>query len=159
MKAQPYVDGSNVNLYGVSLGGNLVLNLVSRVPSIRTAILGAPAAIWFLGVQATAASGPDRFKGAKPDAEVARKGIEPIRTPILILVGTADSLLPLDEVLHDALAKAGKSVRMEVYEHGYHDFCLGPQGQERKDLPQGEVLLDSALDALEKSVAFVKNGK
>ena len=31
-----------------------------------------------------------------------------------------------------------------------------PQGQTRKDLPRGEVLLDSALDALEKSVLFVK---
>ena len=41
-------------------------------------------------------------------------------------------------------------------EHGYHDFCLGPQGQKRTDLPQGEALLDSALDALEKSVLFVK---
>jgi hypothetical protein len=40
-------------------------------------------------------------------------------------------------MLHDALAAQGKSVRMEVYEHGYHDFCLGPQGQKRTDLPQG----------------------
>ena len=30
---------------------------------------------------------------------------------------------------------------MEVYEHGYHDFCLGPQGHKRADLPNGEVLL------------------
>ena len=30
------------------------------------------------------------------------------------------------------------------------------QGQKRSDLPQGEALLDSALDALEKSVAFTK---
>ena len=59
-------------------------------------------------------------------------------------------------LLHDALAAGGKQVRMEVYEHGYHDFCLGPQGQKRNDMPQGEVLLDSALDALEKSVLFVK---
>jgi hypothetical protein len=54
------------------------------------------------------------------------------------------------------MAKAGKSVRMDVYEHGYHDFVLGPQGQNRPDLPRGEVLLGGALDALEKSVQFVK---
>jgi acetyl esterase/lipase len=113
--------------------------------------------MWFLGIQTPAgASGADRFKGVKPDPEVARKNIEPVKTPVLILVGTADSLLPVTRMLHDSLAEAGKSVRLEIYEHGYHDFCLGPQGQARKDLPQGEVLLDSALDALEKSVLFVK---
>jgi len=105
-----------------------------------------------------AAAGPDRFKNLKPDPEISRKNIEPIRTPVLILVGTADGLLPVTIMLHDALAAAGKSVRMEVYENGYHDFCLGPQGQKRPDLPQGEALFDSALDALEKSVLFV-NGK
>ena len=71
-------------------------------------------------------------------------------------MGTADSLLPVTRMLHDALAAAGKPVRMEVYQNGYHDFCLGPQGQKRPDLPNGEALLDSALDALEKSVLFVK---
>jgi dipeptidyl-peptidase-4 len=158
VKALPYVDASNVNLYGVSLGGNLVMNLASRRP-VHSVIAGAPAAIWFLGMTmpaGTPATGPDRFKNMKPDPEVARKNIEPIQSPILILVGTADSLLPVTTMLHDALAAANKSVRMEVYEGGYHDFCLGPQGHNRPDLPKGEALLDSTLDALEKSVRFVK---
>jgi dienelactone hydrolase len=157
VKTLPYVDSTRLNLYGVSLGGNLVMNLVSRV-QVNSAIVGAPAAMWFLGIPVTpgAPAGPDRFKNMKPDPEISRKNIEPIRTPILILVGTADSLLPVTTLLHDALAAAGKSVRMEVYEHGYHDFCLGPQGHNRPDLPQGEALLDSTLDALEKSVQFVK---
>ena len=156
VKTLKHVDASRLNLYGVSLGGNLVMQLVSRV-SVNAAIVGAPAAMWFLGIRTPAgASGADRFKGVKPDPEVARKNIEPVKTPVLILVGTADSLLPVTRMLHDSLAEAGKSVHLEIYEHGYHDFCLGPQGQTRKDLPQGEVLLDSALDALEKSVLFVK---
>jgi dipeptidyl-peptidase-4 len=157
VKTLPYVDPNRLNLYGVSLGGNLVMNLVARV-NVNSAIVGAPAAIWFLGMNMSggAPSGPDRFKNMKPDPEIARKNIEPIRTPILILVGTADSLLPVTTMLHDALAAAGKTVRMEVYEHGYHDFCLGPQGHNRPDLPNGEALLDSTLDALEKSVLFVK---
>jgi dipeptidyl-peptidase-4 len=157
VKALPYVDPNRLNLYGVSLGGNLVMNLISRVP-VNSAIVGAPAAIWFLGMSMPQGgpSGPDRFKNMKPDPEISRKNIEPIRTPVLILVGTADSLLPVATMLHDALAAAGKTIRMEVYDHGYHDFCLGPQGQKRPDLPQGEALLDSALDALEKSVLFAK---
>ena len=41
VKALPYVDPGRLNLYGVSLGGNLVMNLVSRVP-VNSAIVGAP---------------------------------------------------------------------------------------------------------------------
>jgi dipeptidyl-peptidase-4 len=152
----PYVDGSRLSLYGVSLGGNLVLYLISKTPDIHAAILGAPAPIWFLGVQAPIRDGHPDFSVAKPDPAVAGANIAPIRTPMLILVGTEDPLLPLGTSLYEQLAKAGKPVDMEVYEHGYHDFVLGPQGQKRPDLAQGEILLEGALDALEKSVSFVK---
>ena len=156
VKALPYVDPQDINLYGVSLGGNLVMNLTSRAP-VHAAIVGAPAVLWFLGIPMPArqaAPGTDPFKDAKPDPEVTRKNIEPIKSPVLILVGTADRLMPVAIMLHDALAAAGKTVRLDIYEGGYHDFCLGPQGQKRPDLPQGEALYDSALDALEKSVQF-----
>lgn len=158
VKGLKYVDANRLSLYGVSLGGNLVMHLISRVPAHR-AIVGAPAVVWFLGARfpAKPAPGLDAFADIKIDPEVARKNIEPIKTPVLILVGKADKLLGMAHMLHDALAEAGKSVRLEIYDHGYHDFCLGPQGQTRKDLPRGEILLDSALDALEKSVAFVKD--
>ncbi|HSD65838.1 MAG TPA: prolyl oligopeptidase family serine peptidase [Vicinamibacteria bacterium] len=156
VKALPYVDGTRVSLYGVSLGGNLVAYLVSRVPTIHAAVLGAPAPIWFLGMQPSTAGGRPDLSSAKPDPAVAKANIEPIRTPVLILVGTDDRLLPMATTLHDLLQQAGKSVRMDVYEHGYHDFVLGPQGQSRPDLPRGEILLQGALDALELSVSFVK---
>ena len=64
--------------------------------------------------------------------------------------------VPLDTVLHDELVKHGKDVRMEVYEHGYHDFVLGNQGQKRGDLPRGEFLMQGALDALDLTVKYVK---
>jgi dipeptidyl aminopeptidase/acylaminoacyl peptidase len=156
VKALPYVDPARISLYGVSLGGNLAAYLISKAPTIHTAILGAPAPIWFLGVSMPAGGGRPDLSAVKPDLAVATANIEPIKTPVLILVGTEDRLLPIDTVLHDLLAKAGKTVRMDVYEHGYHDFVLGPQGQNRPDLPRGEVLLGGALDALEKSVQFVK---
>jgi hypothetical protein len=65
--------------------------------------------------------------------------------------------MPLDIVLHDQLVKHGKSARLEIYEHGYHDFVLGNQGQKRGDLPGGEILLPGALEALELTVKFVKD--
>jgi acetyl esterase/lipase len=100
-------------------------------------------------------AGHTELSTPQPDAAVAAANIAPIQTPLLIFAGTEDRLLPLDTALHDLLSKAGKSVRMEVYEHGYHDFVLGPQGQKRADLPHGEILLAGALDALEKSVLFI----
>jgi dienelactone hydrolase len=151
-----YVDGSRVSLYGVSLGGNLVAYLISKVPTIHAAILGAPAPIWFLGLAWPAGGGRADFSKVAPDPAVAQANIAPIRTPVLILVGTEDRLLPMGTALHDLLEKAGKPVRMDVYEHGYHDFVLGPQGQNREDLPRGEILLQGALDALELTVSFVK---
>ena len=157
VKALPYVDRTRVSLYGVSLGGNLVMYLVSQVTDIHAAILGAPAPMWFLGIRKPGSQG-NAFADGTPDPVVASKNIAAIRTPILILVGTADRLLGVSTALHDHLVSAGKPVRMEVYEHGYHDFVLGPQGQNRPDLSSGEVLLDSALDALEKSVKFVPHG-
>ena len=73
IKALPYVDASRINLYGVSLGGNLVMNLVSRVP-VNAAIVGAPAVIWFLGMKMPppGATGADRLKNMKPDPEISR---------------------------------------------------------------------------------------
>jgi len=156
VKGLPYVDGSRVSLYGVSLGGNLVAYLISKVPTIHAAILGAPAPIWFLGVQMPAGGGLPDLSKATPDPAVADANIAPIRTPVLILVGTEDRLITMATTLHDLLEKAGKPVRMDVYEHGYHDFVLGPQGQNRQDLPRGEVLLPGALEALDLSVSFVK---
>jgi dipeptidyl-peptidase-4 len=156
VKRLPYVDASRVSLYGVSLGGNLVAYLISRVPTIHAAILGAPAPIWFLGMKPPAGGGRPDLSKLTLDAAVAEANVAPIRTPVLILVGTEDRLLPMATTLHDLLQRAGKPVRMDVYEHGYHDFVLGPQGQSRPDLPRGEVLLEGALDALERSVAFVK---
>jgi dipeptidyl aminopeptidase/acylaminoacyl peptidase len=156
VRALPYVDAARTSVYGVSLGGNLVLFLASQIPDLHAVVAGAPAAMWFLGMER---QGPGRldFSVAEPNAEKLVAHITPIQTPILILVGTLDPLLALDEVLHEQLAMHGKQVRMEIYEHGYHDFVLGAQGQNRPDLQNGEILLQGALDALERTVEFVRD--
>jgi dienelactone hydrolase len=157
-KQLAYVDPARISLYGVSLGGNLVLFLAAKVPTLRSVVAGAPAPIWFLG-HTLPPNGPrPDFAKLPLDEAVVKANIAPIETPILIQVGTADRLQELDQVLHDQLVKHGKKVRMEVYEHGYHDFVLGPQGQQRRDMPQGEYLMQGTLDALERSVKFVKTG-
>jgi dienelactone hydrolase len=152
----PYVKSTEISVYGVSLGGNLALYLASRVPDLHAVVLGAPAPIWFLGYHKRPAT-DDLWKAAPADEQSVRENITPIRAPILMLVGTADRLLGMDEVLHAELVKAGKKVRMEIHEHGYHDFVLGNQGHKRDDLPRGEYLMQGALDALERTVKFVRN--
>jgi len=156
VQSLPYVKRSEVSVYGVSLGGNLAMYLASRVPTLHAVVAGAPAPIWFLGLHLNSDGSRPDFNTARADPVIAKENIAPIKMPILILVGTEDGLLPLDATLHDELTKAGKSVRMEVFEHGYHDFVLGNQGQQRKDLPRGEILLPGALEALELTVKFVK---
>ncbi|MGH8177867.1 MAG: alpha/beta hydrolase family protein [Steroidobacter sp.] len=157
VRALPYVDRARISVYGASLGGNLALYLASKAPALQAVVLGAPAPIWFLGHKLPVEGPRPDFATMALDAEVTRANIAPIQTPILIQVGKNDRLLPLDTVLHDQLVKYGKQVRMEVYEHGYHDFVLGPQGQKRADMPKGEYLMQGALDALERSVQFVKS--
>jgi dipeptidyl aminopeptidase/acylaminoacyl peptidase len=159
VRALPYVDGSRVSVYGVSLGGNLALFLASKVPDLHAVVVGAPAPMWFLGVQMPAGGARPDLSTLRANPEIAGANIATIATPILMLVGTADPLLAIDRTLHDELASRGKSIRMEIYEHGYHDFVLGPQGHMRRDLPQGEILLQGALDALERTVEFVKKGE
>jgi dienelactone hydrolase len=156
----PYVKRAEVSVYGVSLGGNLAMFMASRVPTLHKVVLGAPAPIWFLGYDLQrGAPRPDFATTPPPDPEYAKQNIAPVQVPVLILVGSEDGLQSLDARLHDELVRNGKNVRMEVYEHGYHDFVLGNQGQQRKDLPRGEFLLQGALDALDLTVKFVKAPK
>ena len=157
--ALPYVDPDRVSVYGVSLGGNLVMFLASKIPTLRAVVAGAPAPMWFLGAGNAPGPATAGENAVEIDTEYAAAHIATIRTPILIQVGNVDRLIEIDRVLHDQLAVHGKAVRMEIYEHGYHDFVLGPQGQTRGDLPQGEILLQGALDALDRSLRFIETGR
>ena len=152
----PYVVRGNVSVYGVSLGGNLVMYLASRVPTLHAVVAGAPAPIWFLGYKVGPNWSLPDFAKVGPDPVTSKENITPIKMPVLIIVGTEDRFVPLDIRLHDELVKNGKSARLEIYEHGYHDFVLGNQGHKRDDLPRGEILLPGALDALELTIKFLK---
>jgi pimeloyl-ACP methyl ester carboxylesterase len=148
---------AEVRVYGVSLGGTLAMFLASRVPTVRAVVAGAPAPIWFLGAKLNSDGSRPDFDKMQFDPATVRENIAPIRMPVLIIVGSEDRLQPLAITLHDELARQGKAAHLEIFEHGYHDFVLGNQGQERKDLPRGEILLPGALEALELTVKFLKD--
>jgi dipeptidyl aminopeptidase/acylaminoacyl peptidase len=153
VKSQPFVDSNRLHVYGVSLGGDVTMHLLSRV-KLRAAVLGAGAPLSFLAVQTDPNAKPEeRFKNMSMDRDAAMQRINAVQTPLLILVGTKDSLLPIDRRLHDLMAEAGKPVRMEVYENGYHDFVMGPQGHAGR----AEPLMDITLTALENTLKFLRD--
>ena len=94
-------------------------------------------------------------KDATLDTERSKTAILKIHKPVLIQVGTADSLMHLDRLVYEQLTAAGKRTRLEIYEKGYHDFVIGPQGQPGRDEP----LLDITLLALESSLKWVRDLK
>lgn len=151
VRGLPFVDAARIHVYGVSLGGDVVMHLISRT-KVRAAVLGAPAPFRYLGARGSG-TGADRLKNLTVDAERTAKNVATVETPVLILVGTKDGLIAIDRPLHDALEKAGKKVRMEIYEGGYHDFVMGPQGQKGRSEP----LLDITLTALENTLRFLKD--
>ncbi len=148
LREQKYVDPQRISVYGVSLGGNLVAHLIGRT-KLHAAVLGAPAVLEFLGVEGWK---PGSAEG-KVNEAVAKRNIAAMQCPVLLLVGTKDGLLAVDEPFHDLAVAGGKAVTMLIYENGYHDFVMGPQGHAGR----AEPLLDATLAALERTVEFVKN--
>src|SRR5262245_59886775 len=67
VRSLPFVKRSEVSVYGVSLGGNLVMFLASRVTDLHAVVAGAPAPIWFLGLQLPSDGSRPDFATAKAD--------------------------------------------------------------------------------------------
>ena len=156
----PYVDPERIHVYGVSLGGDVTMHIISRT-RVRAAILGAGAPMTYLslrglgppGKDVTPAQRAEFFRTAPIDMNLVGPRLQAVSCPLMILVGTDDGLMGLSERLHDLLEQAGKPVRLEVYENGYHDFVMGPQGHPGRDEP----LMDITLDALEEALRFFRN--
>lgn len=145
VRSRPEMDAKKVVVYGVSRGGSVALHTVARSP-VAAVILGAPAPAGFIGAEAKTGG------GYTIDEALATRNVAAITTPVLILVGTEDRLLELAHPLHDRLAAAGKIVRLDIYEKGYHDFVAGPQGHEGR----AEPLMDITMQALDLALEWAR---
>ncbi len=136
----PYVRKDRVTIYGVSLGGSVTMHLLAQVKPWR-AILGAGAPMAFFGMSRD---------GKSIDEARTAKNLASVETPLMLLVGTKDSLIDVNRRVYEELTKTGKKVRLDIFENGYHDFVAGPQGHQGRDEP----LMDITLDALNLALQF-----
>lgn len=157
VRTLPYVDKDRIGLYGVSLGGDVVLHLAARA-NVRAVVLGAPAARNFLGAQRFASGQRlDDYSNEAPppiDEAIAKANIAAMQNQTLLLVGTKDGLLPLTKALYQHIAAAGKPAELHIYRNGYHDFPMGPQCHDPVRFPQ--PFIDATKDSLELTVAWLK---
>ena len=125
---------------------------------VKSAILGAPATIWFLGMTVP----PRRHRAGSLQGREARSRDREEEH-------RADQDAGADPGRHRRQPAAGRDVpprrarrAEQIGAHGslrgrLSRLRAGPAGPQAPDLPQGEALFDSGLDALEKSVRFVKS--
>jgi dipeptidyl-peptidase 4 len=137
LKAQPYVDGERVGVFGWSYGGYMSLNLVMRAPGVfAAAVSGAPVTDWSLYDTAYT----ERYMGT-PQANAAGYAGSSVlgvagqlQDPLLVLHGMADDnvLFEHSTRLFKVLQEANKPFEVMVYpghKHGLlRQASVGPHG-------------------------------
>lgn len=137
LKAQPYVDGQRVAVFGWSYGGYMALNLVMRAPGVfAAAASGAPVTDWSLYDTAYT----ERYMGT-PQANAAGYAgssvlgvAAQLQDPLLVLHGMADDnvLFEHSTRLFKVLQEANKPFEVMVYpghKHGLlRQASVGPHG-------------------------------
>ncbi len=158
----PFVDAARINVYGSSLGGHLVARVAGQ-RKVHAAIIGGGVLTGLLGARIPQAA-PSRTQGAFDDlpldAVMARRNVEAIQCPILLLVGQDDFMANINRKFYDLMVQAGKPVRMEFYLHAYHGFETGPgsmAGPGKGAAKGTPPVLEGTLDALQRSVDFARD--
>ena len=155
--ALPFVDRARITLYGSSLGGHLVARMAGQ-RTVHGAILGGAVLLGLLGAKAPDVAGRqnDAYRDLPLDAAMARRNVEAIRCPMLLLVGQDDFMADINGKFYDLMVQAHKPVRMEFYLHAYHGFETGPGAMAGPGMGK-QPLLEGTLDALERSIEFAGN--
>ena len=101
--ARPEVDPQRIAMYGQSLGGAIGLNVMADRPEIKCGVFESPFASW-RSIAACAIGGDNpnllcRTLAAIliPDSHSPTDAIARINRPMLLLHGTADSIIPISQ--------------------------------------------------------------
>ncbi|MCH6552017.1 MAG: alpha/beta fold hydrolase [Planctomycetes bacterium] len=118
--ARDDLDPARLGLYGQSLGGSIALNVMADRPELRVAVIESAFASWrLMAANAVGGDPPNPLARAlaailikddrRPDEAIARVG-----RPILILHGTADSIIPVSHGRRLAAASNGHATLIEL---------------------------------------------
>jgi dipeptidyl aminopeptidase/acylaminoacyl peptidase len=157
IRSLPFVDASRIHLYGSSYGANLAAHLAGRRDA-RSVVMGGGVILGLLGATPPRlVPGVDKKKAflhLPVDPKLARRNVEAIRCPVLLLVGGDDFLADINRQFYDLMIQAGKPIQLELYNGAYHGFETGPGAMAGPGA--GMPLLEGSLDALNRAVAFLK---
>ncbi len=119
------VDPGRIGMYGQSLGGSIALNLMADRSEIRAAVIESAFASWREMAASAVGSNPPGFlsrllaKMLIKDDHRPVDAIGRIDRPILLLHGTADTIVPIGHGRR--LAKAGSMAALAELEGGEHN--------------------------------------
>jgi dipeptidyl-peptidase 4 len=135
LKAQPWVDGSRVGVWGWSGGGTITLNLMTRSREFKAGIAGAPVTDWrfydskwgesFLKLPQNNPAGYDK-------ASLIPRARD-LHGSLLLIYGTYDDNVhpQNEEAFMNALIAAGKPYRVVLFPMRKHGFVDTPALIER----------------------------
>jgi dipeptidyl-peptidase 4 len=135
LKAQPWVDGSRVGVWGWSGGGTITLNLMTRSKEFKAGIAGAPVTDWrfydskwcesFLQL-------PQNNQAAYDKASLIPRARD-LHGSLLLIYGTYDDNVhpQNEEAFMNALIAAGKPYRVVLFPMRKHGFVDPPALIER----------------------------
>jgi uncharacterized protein len=124
--ARDDIDPDRIGMYGQSLGGSIGINVMAKRREIRAAVLESPFASW-RDIAANALGGDPPFFLARwlatiliGDHERPLDAIQGMDRPVLILHGTADSIIPISHGRRMADA-GGENVTLHELPGGDHN--------------------------------------
>jgi dipeptidyl-peptidase-4 len=130
LKAQPWVDGSRVGVWGWSGGGTVTLNLMTRTEEFKAGIAGAPVTDWrfydskwgesFLQL-------PQNNQAGYESASLIPRARD-LHGYLMLVYGTYDDNVhpQNEEAFMNALIAAGKPYQVELFPMRKHGFVDAP---------------------------------
>ena len=162
LKGLSSIDPDRIGLIGMSHGGEMVLKVTSEYHGVAVGVASEPAAHEFLALTpdhtatvnaATQLRNIEEMQMAETDKvharidrDLARRRIESIRTPLLVMGRETDHLQGIFRATYELLALAGKEVEWVSYDHPLHGYIFPERGGDGS-YPVDEVQ-DTAIAAV-----------
>lgn len=166
VKTLPFVDSDRIGLVGVSHAGEMILKIASEFYGVSAAVACEPASHEFLVLnpddtafvneetQLRNIEGMQMVEVEKVrrriDMDLAKKRIETIGIPILVMGRDQDHLQGIFRTTYELLEEAGKEVEWVSYDHDMHGYIF----PERED--DGDYHVDKVQsEAIAEVIAYL----